>query len=228
MAESENIVWVNDEDDMFTKAKLLPTAGRHVTTRDIFNDKVVDGLVNVFILRSASVIQFTLDKVHEYDESHESKSADVSVVTNLHPASLLHIIKSRFQSSLPYTRVFSGVISVNLYESSADILNDIQAYESLPDLEKRGHIFSVARAAVDRVNIYNQSIILLGESGAGKTHVFTNLIPYICSGSVREKASAAAQVLAAFGNCQTRLNSDSSRYTRYMRVRYKVIMPLSL
>merc|ERR1719411_1842437 len=95
------------------------------------------------------------------------------------------------------------------------------------------HIFAIAEGAYQgMVNSgINQSILITGESGAGKTENTKKVISYfatICSSgkrkegeaSLEEKIVATNPVLEAWGNAKTVRNDNSSRFGKFIRIHF--------
>ena len=77
--------------------------------------------------------------------------------------------------------------------------------------------------------IFPQSILITGESGAGKTENTKKVISYfatICSSGKRKEGEASLEdkivqtnpVLEAWGNAKTVRNDNSSRFGKFIRV----------
>ena len=75
----------------------------------------------------------------------------------------------------------------------------------------------------------NQSILITGESGAGKTEITKKVISYfatICSSGKRKEGEASLEdkivqtnpVLEAWGNAKTVRNDNSSRFGKFIRI----------
>lgn len=66
----------------------------------------------------------------------------------------------------------------------------------------------------------SQSIVISGESGAGKTESARYLIKYLCrsSATIQKKLLHASPILEAFGNARMESNKNSSRFGRYVEV----------
>lgn len=67
----------------------------------------------------------------------------------------------------------------------------------------------------------SQSIVITGESGAGKTETTKHLLNYFCWNSNTDTAKQlidANPIMEAFGNSRTEKNENSSRFCRYLQV----------
>merc|ERR1711934_979148 len=95
------------------------------------------------------------------------------------------------------------------------------------------HIFGVAEAAYQGMTNsgINQSILITGESGAGKTENTKKVISYfatICSSGKRKEGEASLEdkivqtnpVLEAWGNAKTVRNDNSSRFGKFIRIHF--------
>ena len=92
------------------------------------------------------------------------------------------------------------------------------------------HVYAIAEAAYQRLlkTKQSQSIVVSGESGAGKTETNKHLMQYLAwrsrsGGGVSSLAEAILQsnpVLEAFGNAKTSRNNNSSRFGKFVRVHY--------
>ena len=102
------------------------------------------------------------------------------------------------------------------------------------------HIFGVAEAAYQGMNNsgINQSILITGESGAGKTENTKKVISYfatICSSGKRKEGEASLEdkivqtnpVLEAWGNAKTVRNDNSSRFGKFIRIHFNSAGKLS-
>lgn len=88
------------------------------------------------------------------------------------------------------------------------------------------HSFGVAREALDNLHgvLKSQTIIVTGESGAGKTEATKHCMRFFASAKggldlrVQNAVMAANPVLEAFGNAKTLRNNNSSRFGRFMQL----------
>uniref|UniRef100_A0A8I5NPX6 Myosin VC n=1 Tax=Papio anubis TaxID=9555 RepID=A0A8I5NPX6_PAPAN len=153
---------------------------------------------------------------------------DLTALSYLHEPAVLHNLRIRFaESKLIYT--YSGIILVamNPYKQ-LPIYGDaiIHAYsgQNMGDMDP--HIFAVAEEAYKQM-ARNQSIIVSGESGAGKTVSARYAMRYFAtvskSGSnahVEDKVLASNPITEAVGNAKTTRNDNSSRFGKYTEISF--------
>ncbi|TKS73568.1 Unconventional myosin-Vc [Collichthys lucidus] len=163
---------------------------------------------------------------------------DLTALSYLHEPAVLHNLKVRFvESRIIYTYCGIILVAVNPYKQ-LHIYGDaiIHAYsgQNMGDMDP--HIFAVAEEAYKQMarNHKNQSIIVSGESGAGKTVSARYAMRYFAvvskSGSktrVEDKVLASNPVTEAIGNAKTTRNDNSSRFGKYTEIsfdkRYRII-----
>uniref|UniRef100_A0A8C4LU83 Unconventional myosin-Va n=1 Tax=Equus asinus TaxID=9793 RepID=A0A8C4LU83_EQUAS len=156
---------------------------------------------------------------------------DLTALSYLHEPAVLHNLRIRFaESKLIYT--YSGIILVamNPYKQ-LPIYGDaiIHAYsgQNMGDMDP--HIFAVAEEAYKQMarNNKNQSIIVSGESGAGKTVSARYAMRYFATVSksssnthVEDKVLASNPITEAVGNAKTTRNDNSSRFGKYTEISF--------
>lgn len=143
-----------------------------------------------------------------------------------HPL-ILHNINKRFQKNLIYTNVGTIVIAVNPYQRLPIYTEEVKDkyIHRGTKTEMPPHVFNVGFNAFKKMKDFseNQSIIISGESGAGKTETTKQCLNFIstCAGSVggiEKKVLQANPILEAFGNAKTIRNDNSSRFGKYMQI----------
>uniref|UniRef100_A0A670Z4Y4 Myosin VC n=1 Tax=Pseudonaja textilis TaxID=8673 RepID=A0A670Z4Y4_PSETE len=156
---------------------------------------------------------------------------DLTALSYLHEPAVLHNLRVRFvESRLIYT--YSGIIlvAINPYKE-LPIYGDaiIHAYsgQNMGDMDP--HIFAVAEEAYKQMarNDRNQSIIVSGESGAGKTvsaryamRYFATVSKSSSNAKVEDKVLACNPITEAIGNAKTTRNDNSSRFGKYMEISF--------
>ncbi|XP_030221748.1 unconventional myosin-Vc [Gadus morhua] len=156
---------------------------------------------------------------------------DLTALSYLHEPAVLHNLRVRFvESKIIYTYCGIILVAVNPYKQ-LHIYGDavIQAYsgQNMGDMDP--HIFAVAEEAYKQMarNRKNQSIIVSGESGAGKTVSARYAMRYFAvvskSGSktrVEDKVLASNPITEAIGNAKTTRNYNSSRFGKYTEISF--------
>ncbi|XP_058264169.1 unconventional myosin-Va isoform X2 [Hemibagrus wyckioides] len=154
---------------------------------------------------------------------------DLTALSYLHEPAVLHNLRIRFMDSkLIYTYCGIILVAINPYETlpiyGADIINAYSG-QSMGDMDP--HIFAVAEEAYKQMarDGRNQSIIVSGESGAGKTvsakyamRYFATVSGTSMETSVEEKVLASSPIMEAIGNAKTTKNDNSSRFGKYIEI----------
>ena len=158
-------------------------------------------------------------------------------LTHLNEASVVHNLHQRYQADLIYTYSGLFLVTINPYCPLSIYTNEyVNMYKGQGREETRPHIFAMAdeafRNLVDEGE--NQSILVTGESGAGKTENTKKVIQYLAAvahsdSPVKNKSQypnlsqqilRANPILEAFGNAQTLRNNNSSRFGKFIRIEF--------
>ncbi|XP_070766858.1 unconventional myosin-Va isoform X3 [Enoplosus armatus] len=163
---------------------------------------------------------------------------DLTALSYLHEPAVLHNLKVRFvDSKLIYTYCGIVLVAINPYETlpiyGADIINAYSG-QNMGDMDP--HIFAVAEEAYKQMarDERNQSIIVSGESGAGKTvsakyamRYFATVSGSASEANVEDKVLASNPIMEAIGNAKTTRNDNSSRFGKYIEIgfdnRFRII-----
>ncbi|XP_076377461.1 myosin heavy chain 95F jaguar isoform X5 [Megalopta genalis] len=170
-----------------------------------------------------------LDEVYpagEYTKDVEDNCA----LMYLNEATLLNNVRTRYFKDRIYTYVANILIAVNPYYEVKDLYSPrtIKSYQGKSLGETPPHVFAIADKAFRDMKVLkqSQSIIVSGESGAGKTESTKYLLRYLCdlwgstAGPIEQKILDANPVLEAFGNAKTKRNNNSSRFGKFMEVHF--------
>ncbi|XP_034934309.1 myosin heavy chain 95F isoform X2 [Chelonus insularis] len=170
-----------------------------------------------------------LDEVYpagEYTKDVEDNCA----LMYLNEATLLNNIRTRYFKDKIYSYVANILIAVNPYCPVKDLYSPqtIKSYQGKSLGETPPHVFAIADKAFRDMKVFkqSQSIIVSGESGAGKTESTKYLLRYLCdlwgstAGPIEQKILDANPVLEAFGNAKTKRNNNSSRFGKFMEVHF--------
>jgi myosin protein heavy chain len=159
---------------------------------------------------------------------------DMSELGYLNEAGVLHNLRLRYNKDVIYTYSGLFLVAINPYKRFpiySDSIIDI--YKGRRRNEVAPHIFAIADGAYrsmlgDKVN---QSILITGESGAGKTENTKKVIQYLTSVAGRAAGSdnsvslesqilQANPILESFGNAKTTRNNNSSRFGKFIEVQF--------
>merc|ERR1711953_1656951 len=160
---------------------------------------------------------------------------DMANLTFLNDASVFYNLKVRYQAKLIYT--YSGLfcIVVNPYKRfpiySATV---VKMYLGKRRNEVPPHLWAITETAYRNMltNTKDQSMLITGESGAGKTENTKKVISYLAQVAASAKKSAAKKVsledqivatnpiLESYGNAKTSRNDNSSRFGKFIRIHF--------
>ncbi|XP_061588850.1 myosin-7-like [Cololabis saira] len=167
------------------------------------------------------------------------KIEDMAMFTFLHEPAVLFNLKERYAAWMIYT--YSGLfcVTVNPYKWLPVYNQDVVvAYRGKKRSEAPPHIFSISDNAYQYMlaDRENQSILITGESGAGKTVNTKRVIQYFASiaaaptgkkdqsqekkGTLEDQIIQANPALEAFGNAKTIRNDNSSRFGKFIRIHF--------
>ncbi|AIO01281.1 myosin XXI [Leishmania panamensis] len=202
--------------------------------------QVDDGKVLIVDNASHAAVTVASENVHGYiSESYDPEDAELFHVSDLHVATLLHCVKDRFeQLQQQYSLMGEMVLSVNPFRRMPfNSEEERKKYLALPDPRMLPpHIWQVAHKAFNAVFVQgrgNQSIVISGESGSGKTENAKMLIAYLGQLSYMHSKNTSQRSIAdridenltwsnpameSFGNARTVRNDNSSRFGKYIKL----------
>jgi len=188
--------------------------------------------VTVMILESKEKKVFKKDQVGQVNPPKFDCSDDMSGLTYLNDACVLWNSVVRYKNELIYT--YSGLfcIAINPYKRFPIYTQrTMEIYIGKRRSECPPHIFGVAEGSYQGMNNggKNQSILITGESGAGKTENTKKVISYFASigasskrkegePGLEDKIVQTNPVLEAWGNAKTVRNDNSSRFGKFIRI----------
>uniref|UniRef100_A0A8B9H7Y9 Myosin VC n=1 Tax=Astyanax mexicanus TaxID=7994 RepID=A0A8B9H7Y9_ASTMX len=224
-----NRVWIPDSEQVWKSAEILKDFSPGDPTLHL---QLEDGTVLQYPVEGPGQLPHLRNPDILVGEN------DLTALSYLHEPAVLHNLRVRFvDSRIIYTYCGIILVAVNPYKQ-LPIYGDgvIHAYsgQNMGDLDP--HIFAVAEEAYKQMarNNRNQSIIVSGESGAGKTVSARYAMRYFAMVSksssnkrVEDKVLASNPITEAIGNAKTTRNDNSSRFGKYTEIsfdrRYQII-----
>uniref|UniRef100_A0A8C9ZNP2 Unconventional myosin-VI n=1 Tax=Sander lucioperca TaxID=283035 RepID=A0A8C9ZNP2_SANLU len=139
----------------------------------------------------------------------------------LNEATLLNNVRVRYNKDHIYTYVANILIAVNPYYDIPKLYGPdaIKSYQGKSLGTLPPHVYAIADKAYRDMKVLkmSQSIIVSGESGAGKTEN----TKFVLSGQdIDERIVEANPLLEAFGNAKTVRNNNSSRFGKFVEIHF--------
>jgi len=215
--------WVADPDEVYIRGK-ISAAGDTCT---------VETARGTVTLPKAEVLDCNPPKFE--------KEEDMSNLSILNKACVLHNLRTRYKVLQIYT--YSGLfcICINPYKWLMVYTDIMRAfYRNKRRNEAPPHLYAVADGALQLLEMENknQSSLITGESGAGKTENTKKVLQYFalnCAdpkaakskadvsgkmGSLEDQIVQANPPLEAYGNAKTVRNNNSSRFGKFIRIHF--------
>merc|ERR1711981_71271 len=181
---------------------------------------------------------FKSSEVGQVNPPKFEKCEDMANLTFLNDASVFWNLKVRFCAKLIYT--YSGLfcIVVNPYKRyPIYTATCVKLYLGKRRNEVPPHLWAITETAYRNMltNSKDQSMLITGESGAGKTENTKKVISYLAAvaapkkkagGDADKKASledrivATNPILESYGNAKTSRNDNSSRFGEFIRIHF--------
>uniref|UniRef100_A0A8C0I588 Myosin heavy chain 3 n=1 Tax=Balaenoptera musculus TaxID=9771 RepID=A0A8C0I588_BALMU len=221
--DAKTYCFVVDSKEEYTKGKIKSTQDGKVTVETEDNRTLVVKPEDVYAMNPPK-----FDRIE-----------DMAMLTHLNEPAVLYNLKDRYTSWMIYT--YSGLfcVTVNPYKW-LPVYNPevVEGYRGKKRQEAPPHIFSISDNAYQFMltDRENQSILITGESGAGKTVNTKRVIQYFATiaatgdlakkkdskmrGTLEDQIISANPLLEAFGNAKTVRNDNSSRFGKFIRIHF--------
>ncbi|KMS96868.1 hypothetical protein BVRB_8g199440 [Beta vulgaris subsp. vulgaris] len=223
MATSENVivgskVWVEDPELAWIDGEVTKINGQELHVQTTHGKSVVT----------------EVSKVYPKDEEASAGGVDdMTKLAYLHEPGVLSNLAIRYSINEIYTYTGNILIAVNPFQRLPHLYDThmMGQYKGAGFGELSPHVFAIAdasyRAMINEGK--SNSILVSGESGAGKTETTKMLMRYLAylggrSGvegrTVEQQVLESNPVLEAFGNAKTLRNNNSSRFGKFVEIQF--------
>lgn len=152
---------------------------------------------------------------------------DLIQLSYLNEPSVLHNLQTRFSRDLVYSKAGPVLIAINPFKEVQLYGNSFMTAYKQKTVESP-HVYAMADTAYNEMmrDEVNQSIIISGESGAGKTETAKIAMQYLAalggvSGlGIEDEVLHTNVILEAFGNAKTSRNGNSSRFGKFIEIQF--------
>ncbi|XP_066306849.1 myosin-17-like isoform X1 [Miscanthus floridulus] len=223
MASTLNIVigshvWVEDKDLSWVDGEVFRIDGQNAHVRTTKGKTVIANISDI----------------HPKDtEAPPDGVDDMTRLSYLHEPGVLDNLAVRYAKNIIYTYTGNILIAINPFQRLPNLVDarTMEKYKgaNLGDLDP--HVFAIADVSYRQMinEGKSNSILVSGESGAGKTETTKLLMRYLAflggrSGTgertVEQQVLESNPVLEAFGNAKTVRNNNSSRFGKFVEIQF--------
>ncbi|KAH7544217.1 hypothetical protein JRO89_XS15G0130300 [Xanthoceras sorbifolium] len=154
---------------------------------------------------------------------------DLIQLSYLNEPSVIHNLRYRYSRDTIYSKAGPVLVAVNPFKDVQIYGNKfVTAYSQ--KLMDSPHVYAIADTAYKEMmgDGVNQSIIISGESGAGKTETAKFAMQYLAaigggSDGIEHEILNTNCILEAFGNAKTSRNDNSSRFGKLIEIHFSTL-----
>lgn len=208
--------WFQLPNGDWTMGKIISTSGQE-STISLLEDKVLTIQTDCLLPANPDI----LDGVN-----------DLMQLSYLNEPSVLYNLQYRYSQNMIYTKAGPVLVAINPFKEVNLYGNDyIKAYQR-KDMSSP-HVYAIADTAIREMirDEINQSIIISGESGAGKTETAKIAMQYLAAlgggSGIEYEILQTNPILEAFGNAKTSRNDNSSRFGKLIEIHFSITGKIS-
>ncbi|XP_028722667.1 unconventional myosin-XVIIIa isoform X8 [Peromyscus leucopus] len=186
-----------------------------------------EGKVRVKLDHDGAILDVDEDDIEKANAPSCDRLEDLASLVYLNESSVLHTLRQRYGASLLHTYAGPSLLVLSPRGAPAVYSEKVMhMFKGCRREDMAPHIYAVAQTAYRAMLMsrQDQSIVLLGSSGSGKTTSFQHLVQYLAtiagtSGSKVfsvEKWQALYTLLEAFGNSPTVMNGSATRFSQIL------------
>ncbi|XP_066368154.1 myosin-17-like isoform X8 [Miscanthus floridulus] len=211
-------IWLEDKDLAWIDGEVFRIEGQNV---------------HVHTTNGKTVI-VSISGIHPKDTEVPSDGIDdMTRLSYLHEPGVLNNLAVRYAKNIIYTYTGNILIAINPFQSLPHLSEPrtMEKYKGANFGELDPHVFAIADVSYRQMmnEGKSNSILVSGESGAGKTETTKMLMRYLAflGGRSRTRGRTVEQqvlesnpVLEAFGNAKTVRNNNSSRFGKFVEIQF--------
>lgn len=186
-----------------------------------------EGKVRVKLDHDGTILDVDEDDVEKANAPPCDRLEDLASLVYLNESSVLHTLRQRYGASLLHTYAGPSLLVLSPRGAPAVYSEKVMhMFKGCRREDMAPHIYAVAQTAYRAMLMsrQDQSIILLGSSGSGKTTSCQHLVQYLAtiagtSGNKVfsvDKWQALYTLLEAFGNSPTIMNGNATRFSQIL------------
>ncbi|XP_034557012.1 unconventional myosin-XVIIIa isoform X1 [Notolabrus celidotus] len=182
-----------------------------------------EGKVKIKLEHDGSLLDVDEDDIEKANPPSYDRSEDLASLLYLNESSVMHCLRQRYGGNLIHSYAGPNMVVINPLSTPSMYSEKVMhMFKGCRREDSAPHVYSVAQSAYRNLltTRQDQSIVLLGKSGSGKTTNCQHLVQYLVSiaGSTgkifsAEKWQAVYTILEAFGNSSTTMNTNASRFS---------------
>ncbi|XP_022753232.1 myosin-2-like isoform X2 [Durio zibethinus] len=230
----EKVEWVeNDNIGYFIKKKLRVWCRLSHGVWGYGTIQSTSGEESFVSLSNGNVVKVSTSELLPANPEIVEGVDDLIQLSYLNEPSVLHNLKYRYSCDMIYSKAGPVLIAVNPFKDVQIYGKDfVTAYRQKATVSP--HVFAMADTAYNEMmnDGANQSIIISGESGAGKTETAKFAMQYLAAlgggnGGIECEILQTNCILEAFGNAKTSRNDNSSRFGKLIEIHFTTLGKIS-
>ncbi|KAM3143737.1 hypothetical protein pb186bvf_004233 [Paramecium bursaria] len=212
--------WVQDDKRLFLLASQIKIMGQ--------NDSYQ--LVSQGIPQLDNIIAIGEKRLNKAEGDVDPKSkqgiADLMQLDLLNTMNILHTLRVRYYQNNIYTKVGSMIlVSINPYFYFQELYSEERMQTYKENANHEPHIFKIGQEALKQLKEKSSSIIISGESGAGKSEAMKATLRYLSydpqrSTEIEKRVFRTTPIFEATGNAKTARNDNSSRFGKFISLNF--------
>ena len=159
------------------------------------------------------------DSYFELYSPNDNREIDnLSYLKFINIPSILNVLELRYNINKIYTYNGNVLISINPFKKIDHLYRNIRNIKI-----EEPHIYSIAESAYRGYSKQNQSILVSGESGSGKTENTKYILKYLSYNYAENDKTAqniinSNHIIEMLGNSKTMRNDNSSRFGKFIKL----------